>query len=257
MSYAVRLHGVQFPCELFGKGLGNFFADVNTLFEILLGVRTPDFFVQSRFQLIEILFREVDARRLRMPAEFGNILRAIFERIENIDVFDAAGTSLQHIAVMHEQERGTIVFFGDSRRDDPDEPGIPALVGKHDDVTVSSLFRKFRLCGGIQLVAAFLTFGVVGAQFCRKVQNFAFVLGNEQLKGGARVSHSPRGIDARSNRKRQILRGHGVVRFSHQRGKTASRARRIEQFQPLGHNVPIFSEERNAVRDGRQSGKVQ
>ena len=78
MSHAVRLHGVQFVRELFGKGLGNFLAEINALLEILLRVRPPDLFVERGFQFIEVFLFEIDTRRLRMTAEFRDILRTIF-----------------------------------------------------------------------------------------------------------------------------------------------------------------------------------
>ena len=87
-------------------------------------------------------------------------------------------------------------------------------------------------------------------------KNFVFVLRDKQLKGRPRVPHAPRGIDARRNRKREILGGNGVVSLSHQRGKTASGAG-IEHLQPLRHDVAVFTEQGNAVRHRGERGKIE
>ena len=151
-----------------------------------------------------------------MPAKFFYVLRTVFQGVKNVHAFNTARAPFEHVAVTHEQQRGTIVFFRDTRRNDPHEPAVPTLVREHDYVAVSTLFQEFPLCRRIQIVAAFLPFGIVHAKLGRQIVNFRFVFGYKQTECRLRVPHSARGVYARRNVKCQRLRGNAVVIFADQ-----------------------------------------
>ena len=83
--------GLQ-PLQLFGEGeakpVARLFADGDGRLEVGGGIMRADIGVQRLCQRLELVAADVDARRLRVAAELGDVIGARLQRFIDIDIFD-------------------------------------------------------------------------------------------------------------------------------------------------------------------------
>ena len=77
--------------------------DAQRRLEIRARIRLADVLVQRGAQRPERLLADIDARGLRVAAEFGDVLAARLQRLIDVDAFDGAGGAFQTVAVRDEE----------------------------------------------------------------------------------------------------------------------------------------------------------
>ena len=176
--------------------------------EVFARVVRLDIAVEIALQGLEAVGAHVDARRLRMPAEFFDLGRTASQSLEDVDRLDAPCRAPQHIAATDEEERGAGEFLHDARRHDADEPGMPVLALRHDDALIGALRRDLRARPLVELVAQPLTLGIVVVEkFCKDAR-LLLVLRSEEAERRVGVPHPARRVDAGREREGKRLRRH-------------------------------------------------
>ena len=230
--------------------------DAQRRLEIRARIRLADVLVQRGAQRSERLLADIDARRLRVAAEFGDVLAARLQRLIDVDAFDGAGGAFQTVAVRDEEDSGAVEFLDEAGRDDADDARVPRLVAEHDDVAVGALRRDLLLGAAIDLVADLLALEVEGVEAAGEVVDLRLVAGGEQAQRTVRIPHPPRGVDAGRDGERERLRRDLLLLRRQQAAQRLARAG-IDEAQPLEHDVAVLARQRHAVRDRRNGGEIE